>query len=89
MNIENRDWEQMLSGADRERMREQMREGIPEPLIGLQRSHDKWERIGSGCGRGFPLYSLIGSDKSHDLESAPASAPYPLPHPLPIRSRAM
>ena len=72
----------MLSGADAGADRERMREGIPEPLIGLQRSHDKWERIGSGCrsgcGRGFPLYSLIGSDKSHDLESAP--------YPLPIRS---
>ena len=28
------------------------------------------------------IHSLIGSDKSHDIESAP----YPLPHPLPIRS---
>ena len=55
----------------------------------------------SGCGSGFSgadttLAHLIGSDKSHDLESTPASAPYPLPirslsapYPLPIRSRAM
>ena len=24
------------------------------------------------------IHSLIGSDKSHDIESAPTSAPYPL-----------
>ena len=38
----------MLSGADAGADRERMREGIPEPLIGLQSSHDKWERLGSG-----------------------------------------
>ena len=39
-------------------MWEGMQERIPEPLIGSDRSHEKWERmreriLGSGCRRGF------------------------------------
>ena len=43
------------TGADMGADRERMQEGIPKPLISLQRSHDKWERIGSRCGSGYTL----------------------------------
>ena len=62
----------------REGMREGMWERIPEPLIGLERSHDKWERMQEGM-RERISEPLIGSDRSHDLESAPASAPASAP----------
>ena len=38
----------------REGMRERILERIPEPLIGLERSHDKWEGI------------LLGADAEAD-----------------------
>ena len=37
-------WEGMWEGMP-ERMQEGMREQIPEPLIGSDRSHDKWEQM--------------------------------------------
>ena len=47
-----------------------MWERIPEPLIGLERSHDKWEGMREGMREGIPE-PLIGSDRSHGLVSAP------------------
>ena len=38
--------------------------------MGADAGADVGEQI-CGSRSGFPLYSLIGSDKSHDLESAP------------------
>ena len=56
-----------------------LQERIPEPLIGLERSHDKWERMREGMREGMQEgmreripEPLIGSDRSHDLASTPA-----------------
>ena len=50
-----------------ERMQERMREQIPEPLIGLERSHDKWE--------GILLGADAGADAGVDFKSCDLSEP--------------
>ena len=60
-------WEGMREQMQ-ERIWERMQERIPEPLIGLERSHDKWEGILLGVDEGVDAGADAGADfKSCDL----------------------
>ena len=55
-----------------------MWEQIPEPLIGLERSHDKWEGMWEGMReemRERMLSHVICLSQSEAQKSSPASAP--------------